>query len=126
MGSAKLEEASSIELNTGDTPHYPDAGFAATITFLDKSSPLHIDFKDDTSLNITILHSISQHHPWKNHLPSEYCCNSWIISMDKKEPITSVDAIDILNYLRKNGANEVALQLHKRNSCNRALLNECR
>ena len=101
MGSVKLEEASSIELNIGNTPCHPDARFIATMPLSYKSSPLNIAFKDDTSFNVPILHSISQRHPWINHFTSECCYNSWIISMDEEEPITTGGVIDTLNYLRK-------------------------
>ena len=82
--------------------------------------------KDDALFIITILYSISQRHPWKNILPSECCCNSWIISIDEEDPITVGDVIDTLNYFRKNGKTEVVMQLHERTSYNGTLLNECR
>ena len=63
MGSVKSEEACSIELNEGNSPFYPDKGFAVTMPLQEKSSPLNIAIKNDTSLSISALCSISQSHP---------------------------------------------------------------
>ena len=59
-------------------------------------------------------------------MPLYYCYDAWIISIDEEEPIIAGGVIETLNYLRKNGKPEVVLQLHKRNTDNGTLLNECR
>ena len=101
MGSVKLEEMSSIELNMGNVPYHPNEGFKATVTLPDTSGTLNITGKDDASFNLSTLHSIYQRHPWKNHMPSYYCHNTWIMSIDEEEPITVGGSIDTLNYSRK-------------------------
>ena len=97
--------------------------FTPTIPLTVISSRLHANVKDDASLNAPIFHSISQRYPRRNNFPSECFYNSWIIAIDKEEPIMEGDVIDTLNHLRKNSTNEVSMQLHKRTAYNGILLN---
>ena len=63
MGSMKSEEASYVELNVVKSPCHPDTGFAATMPVQDKSSSLNVAIKNDPSLSIYVLFSISQRRP---------------------------------------------------------------
>ena len=103
-----------MELSTSTTPCDTNEGFTVNVPLTPLPSPLNVTLKDDTSFNVPILHTITQRYPWRNHLPSKYCYNSWIIAINEEEPITASGALDTLNYLRMNGATEVTIQLHKR------------
>ena len=46
------------------------------------------------------------------------------MSIDEEDPITAGGVIDILNYLSKDGKQEVVLQLYKRTAHNSTLLHE--
>ena len=70
LGAVKLDDVSTVELNARKTPYAPDEGFTATVPLQHKSCPLNITVKDDSSFNTPILHTITQRHPWRNHLPS--------------------------------------------------------
>ena len=126
LGAVKLNDVNTVEFNTSKTPYAPDEGFTATVPLQQKLCPLNITVKDDSSFNIPILRAMTQRHPWRNYMPSEYCYNSWIIAINEEEPITAARILDTLNCLRKNGATEVFMQLHKRSAYNGTLLNECR
>ena len=47
MESVKLEESSSVELNTVKSPHHPDEDFVSTMPLQEKSSHLNDTIKND-------------------------------------------------------------------------------
>ena len=49
MGSIKLEDVSSIELNLGNALYHPNSGITATASLLDILGPLNTNVKDDAS-----------------------------------------------------------------------------
>lgn len=126
LGKVQLEDVSVLEMDTSTTPYDPNAGFTVTLPIPAYPVPLNISLKDDKIFNMPILCKLRNRHPWRNHLPTEYLNNVWILAIDNEEPITASGAIDTLNFLRKNHRTTCIIQFHKRQTYSGTLLNDCR
>ena len=75
---------------------------------------MNVALRDDQSFNTPMLNKLTQRHPWRKFLPTDYLSNVWILAIDDEEPITASGAIDTLNFIRKNNRQSCVIQFHKR------------
>ena len=93
LGKVKLEDATSLEIDTSSSSYDPNAGFTATLPLPSSKTPMHVSLRDDKSFNLPILTKLHARHPWRKHLPREYLSNVWLLATNDEEPIIASGSI---------------------------------
>lgn len=111
----KHEDLPHETVDTTDHPFYdsPPEEILITIPESKVEYGIEIDYCDYYNLSYIIKTRLRSH--LFNQLPSHLRYNSWIVSIDNKEPIQSSSVLDILGKLSKEHPNEkITLILVKR------------
>ena len=109
IGGQPLAETDlpALTLNTSDHPFFdePPQLFQVPLPF--KGRALGLEIGDCDYYLLPFITKSKQGFPFHKHLPASFRNNSWIVSIDNKEPYSKENAVDILKQCQLKNTNYV-------------------